>query len=107
LRRNGEVEGLTCQTHAASKREVPILFGPVLLTPPGLPGFYSIHRELNLPAPLGPDLSSGNCSQNKIAFKSPLASSPPSPGYIFPDLGEEEGEEYKKTRTLSFQEMEF
>ena len=27
--------------------------------------------------------------------------------YIFPDLGEEEGEEYKKTRTLSFQEMEF
>lgn len=56
---------------------------------------------------MGPDLSSGNFSQNKIAFKFPLASSSPSPGCVFPDLREEEGEEYKKTRTLSFQEMEF
>lgn len=45
---------------------------------------------------MGPDLSSRNCSQNKIAFKFPLASSSPSPGCVFPDLREEEGEEYKK-----------
>lgn len=62
--------------------------------------------ELNLHIPLGPNLPSAKCSQNELTFKFLLASSPPSPGCVFPDLGG--GEEYKKkTRTLSFQEMEF
>lgn len=50
--------------------------------------------ELNLHIPLGPNLPSAKCSQNELTFKFLLASSPPAPGCVFPDLGG--GEEYKK-----------